>query len=54
MNFVYNSCGCGSWSNENAMKVSIWHKHRLETGRDGFTQEELDSCICNEMPGSTD
>jgi len=23
MNFLFNSCGCGSWSNENAMKIAF-------------------------------
>jgi 4-aminobutyrate aminotransferase/(S)-3-amino-2-methylpropionate transaminase len=50
---VFNSCGCGSGSNENAMKAAfLWH-HTQKKGLD-YTPEELATCMINKAPGSPD
>eukprot|EP00039_Didymoeca_costata_P027726 m.19043 g.19043 ORF g.19043 m.19043 type:complete len:512 (+) comp6473_c0_seq1:857-2392(+) len=48
---------CGSCANENAFKVAFMARKardRLEQGRDpnSFTQEEIDTSMCNEAPGA--
>ena len=46
---------CGSCSNENAFKnMFIWYK-KHERGEDvHFSQQEIDSCMINQAPGSPD
>eukprot|EP00948_MAST-09A_sp_MAST-9A-sp1_P002801 g2801.t1 len=48
---------CGSSANENAFKVAHYWKAKMMRekqglGGDEFTQEELESCMLNESPGS--
>lgn len=43
---------CGSCSNENAFKaIFFWYRNK-ERGGAGISQQELDSCMVNETPGS--
>ncbi|GBP30678.1 4-aminobutyrate aminotransferase, mitochondrial [Eumeta japonica] len=44
---------CGSCSNENAFKsVFIWYCTKQRGGKIDFTQEEMESCMLNQVPGS--
>ena len=44
---------CGTCSNENAIKLMfIKHMQKQRGGRVGFTQEELDTTMINQAPGS--
>jgi len=43
---------CGSCSNENAYKQIFMSYRSRQRGHDNFSQEELDSCMINEEPGS--
>lgn len=44
---------CGSCSNENAFKLMYFKfMDEVRGGRDTFTQEELDSCMINQPPGT--
>lgn len=45
---------CGSCSNENAFKAMyFWYRTKERGGSTEFTQEELESCMFNKAPGST-
>ena len=44
---------CGTCSNENAIKLMFMkHMQKQRGGRVGFTQEELDTTMINQAPGS--
>src|SRR5690606_30898092 len=46
---------CGSTANEMAMKAAFMayrERERAERGQKGFSEEEMDSCLSNEVPGS--
>jgi len=44
---------CGSCSNENAFKnIFIWYQRNQRTGSSDFSQEETESCMVNQSPGS--
>ncbi|XP_021937184.1 4-aminobutyrate aminotransferase, mitochondrial isoform X2 [Zootermopsis nevadensis] len=44
---------CGSCSNENAFKnIFIWYQRKQRGGSSDFSQEETESCMMNQSPGS--
>lgn len=44
---------CGSCSNENAYKmVCFWYRTKERGGSIEFTEEEINSCMINQPPGS--
>lgn len=44
---------CGSCSNENAYKnIFIWYQQKQRGGSTTFSQQEMDSCMINQAPGS--
>ncbi|XP_023328158.1 4-aminobutyrate aminotransferase, mitochondrial [Eurytemora carolleeae] len=43
---------CGSCSNENAFKLMHFKHMEKERGGRAFTQEEIDSCMINQSPGT--
>mmetsp|Transcript_10303 Transcript_10303/g.21659 ORF Transcript_10303/g.21659 Transcript_10303/m.21659 type:complete len:533 (+) Transcript_10303:354-1952(+) len=52
---VFTSCGCGASANENAFKAAfIRFRNAQRGGREVPNEEELESCMRNEAPGSPD
>ncbi|KAF2349177.1 Aminotransferase class-III, partial [Trinorchestia longiramus] len=46
---------CGSCSNENAFKaIYFWYRTKQRGSASAFTEEDLESCMCNKPPGSPD
>ncbi|KAJ9596444.1 hypothetical protein L9F63_012528, partial [Diploptera punctata] len=44
---------CGSCSNENAYKnIFLWYQQKQRGGGTSFSQQEMDSCMINQPPGS--
>ena len=47
-----NTMGCGTCSNENAIKATFFkYQNKLRNGKD-FSSKDMASCMLNESPGS--
>ena len=45
---------CGTCANESAFKLAFMHYQLQKRGHTNFSAEELDTCMCNSLPGSPD